>query len=339
MKICLVTTAKDEKHIIEWLNYHIKIGINYFIIYDDMSDISIETIFTENNIDKSIYTIFKNTNVDNLYINLEKRYVVHSFAQPDTWKNLIIPELIYHNIDYVLYVDVDEFLYINTYKNIQELVLHYLPFDVLKINWLFFGSNNLIANDGINNIIDIFTRSNTTLCDNIGSIKSITKVSSIVINDETVQYGPHLIPIIVDGIVKNIENSISKSYGNTISNVPHIPLMDSSYKNKIYIAHYSCQDLTQFVRRKLTYKSGYYWWIIMLGVNTRACAYKYIDIINAHFSDFVQYLYDKINNKNNNTDLFNDIPITSIEKIITLYKMMNKNEVINNDIYNYKYLS
>lgn len=338
MKVCLATSSKNEKHIIEWIKYYIKIGIDHFIIYDDLSDVPIKNIFIENKIDNSIYTIFRNNNTENLYTDINKRYIVHKCYHPDTWKKLIIPELIKKKIDYVLYVDLDEFLYINKYKNIQELVTYYLPFDVLKINWLFFGSDNLINNNGINNIIDLFTKSHPFLCNETGALKSITKVSSISIDNDIFQYGPHTLPIIKNSIVKDIENNILLSYGNDLNHSTP-SLHDKNYINKIYIAHYSCQDLTNFVKRKFTNKTNYYWWINVLNVDTRTNVYKYIDIINNNFNEFVTYLYNKINNipiiKNDN-DIFN-IPITYIEKMCYLHSLFNKNDVVNSDINNYKY--
>jgi hypothetical protein len=267
-------------------------------------------------------------------INLEEIYIIHRGYHPYTWKNLIVPKLIEKNIDYLLYVDVDEFLYINNFKNIQELVTHYLPFDVLKINWLFFGSNNLLNNDGINNIIDLFSRSNNVLCNSTGALKTITKVLSISLDNNTYQYGPHTLPIIENSIVKDIENNLQLSYGNNLDHLTK-SLLDNNYENKIYIAHYSCQDLITFVRRKFTNKENYYWWINAIGINSRKSIYNYIDIINANFNEFVNYLYYKINNpiEENN---FN-IPNEYINKIISLYNLFNTNNIINNNLYNFKY--
>jgi hypothetical protein len=336
MKICLATSSKNEKHIIEFINYYKKIGINYFIIYDDLSDIPIEQIFIENNIDPSIYTIFKNNNTDNLYSNINERYIVHKAYHPYTWQNLIIPKLIEKNIDYVFYVDLDEFLFIDKFKNIQELVTDYLPFDVLKINWLFFGSNNLLKNHGTNNIIDLFTKSHGLLCYGTGSLKSITKVSSISTDNNIFQYGPHILPIIPNAIVKDIEKNIQLSYGNDLNHsTPQ--LLNSSYLNNIYIAHYSCQDLTTFVERKLTNKTNYYWWINYINVDTRTNVYNYIDIINNNFHEFVRYLYERINNEVNDKTNFMSISNSYIEKIIGLYNLFNKNDIVNNDIINFKY--
>ena len=336
MKICLSTSSKNEKHIIEYINYYKKIGIDYFIIYDDLSDVPIEKIFNDNNIDKSIYTIFRNNDTSHLYTDITQRYIVHKCYHPDTWKQLIIPTLIEKNIDYLLYVDLDEFLYINDFKNIHELITHYLPFDVLKINWLYFGSNNLIKNDGTNNIIDMFTKSHPLLCNSTGALKSITKVSSISIDDNIFQYGPHTLPIIPNTIVKDTENTIQVSYGIDLHHTTP-PLCDNDYSNKIYIAHYACQDLTTFVKRKLTNKANYYWWINVMNVDTRLNIYNCIDTINDNFDEFVTYLYDRINNNENEKTDFLCINNSYIEKIIWLYNVFNRNGIINKDIVNYKY--
>jgi hypothetical protein len=335
MKICLATSSKNEKHIIEYINYYVKIGIDYFIIYDDLSDIPIEQIFTENNIDKSIYTIFRNNNTNNLYSDLTQRYIVHKCYHPETWKNLIIPKLIEKNMDYVLYIDLDEFLHINHFKNIQELVLDYLPFDVLKINWLFFGSNNLLKNDGVNNIVDLFTKSDDKLCSGSGALKTITKVSSISTDKSVFQYGPHTLPVIKNAVVKDIEKNIQLSYGNNL-NHDTPPLLTSTFSNKIYLAHYSCQDVTSFVKRKLSNKTNYYWWINVVHVDTRTNVYKYIDVVNDNLDAFIAYLYNRINSKVTTKMGFLCISNVYIEKIIFLYNIFNQNAITNNDILNFK---
>lgn len=336
MKICLATSSRNEKHIIEYIKYYIKIGIDYFIIYDDFSDIPIEQVFKENNIDKSIYTIFRNDNTDDLYSNINQKRTVIKCYHCDTWKKLIIPKLIEKNIDYVLYVDVDEFLYINKFKNIQELVKDYLPFDVLKINWLFFGSNSIIKNDGINNIIDLFTKSDNLLRNGTLESKSITKVSSISTANDAYCYGPHELPIIENAIVKDIEKTIQLSYGKKLSQ-PTTNLINNSYSNKIYIAHYSCQDLTTFVKRKFTNKTNYYWWVDFIGVDTRINVYKYIDTINENFDEFVKYLDNRINNNVKENNDFLNIPGKYIQKMISLLNYFNQNKIENNDIKNFKY--
>jgi hypothetical protein len=338
MKIGLATSSKNEKNIIEWFNYYIKIGIDYFIIYDDLSDIPIQDVFNENNIDISKYFIFRNNDTDNIYENLNQRYIVHRAYLPNSWINLFIPKCIEKNIDYLLYVDVDEFLYLDKFKTVHEMVTEYLPVDVLKINWLFFGSNKLIENNGVNNIIDSFNKSCKYLCQGTNSLKSITKVSKISTTN-AFQYGPHVLPIINNCIVKDIYNNILESYGNNLNHLTPFLRKDHDYKNNIYIAHYSCQDLTTFVKRKFTNKTNYYWWTTVLKVPNRIEVYNYVDIINDNFSEFVNYINNKINcNLNEEIEsTYKNIPMKYIDGMIFLYNMFNKNDVLNNNIIDYKY--
>ena len=38
MKYAIFATTRNEKFIIEWLKYYIKVGFNYFYIFDDLYD-------------------------------------------------------------------------------------------------------------------------------------------------------------------------------------------------------------------------------------------------------------------------------------------------------------
>ena len=146
MKYAIFATARNEKFIIEWVNYYIRLGFNCFIVYDDLSDKPIQEVFEENNIDKVIYKIYRNNSHANLYDNLHKTFTQHISNSNMLWKNTIIPELLQNNIDFVFQIDIDEFLFLNNFKNIDDLVQNYMPLDVLKINWLLFGSNNIFNN-------------------------------------------------------------------------------------------------------------------------------------------------------------------------------------------------
>jgi disulfide oxidoreductase YuzD len=248
---------------------------------------------------------------------------------------MFIPKLIEKEIDYLLYVDLDEFLFINKYKNINELIQNYLPFDVLKINWLFFGSNNLIKNETTNNIIDLFTLSSDTLCEGTCALKSITKVNIISLDNES-QYGPHVFPIKPGCIVKDIFNNELNSYTKNLSHITPF-LGNKNYKNNIYIAHYSCQDLTTFIKRKFTNKNNYYWWINIVNVPKREDVYKYIDIINNNFDNFLNFFIEYKNNNNKCSSGFMDIPEIYIEKIFLLFNTFDKNDVKNSELIDFKY--
>jgi hypothetical protein len=179
-----------------------------------------------------------------------------------------------------------------------------------------------LVNNGTNNIIDTFTKSSKYLAHGTCASKSITKVSKIELKNAK-QYGPHILPVIDNCIVKDIVNNVEKSHGNNLNAFSSHPIVDPDItkNNYIYIAHYACQDLTTFVKRKCTNKENYYWWINVIGVLKRKDVYNYIDIINGNFHNFVNHLNDKM--INNKKLPFDGIPECYIEKIIFLYCIPN----------------
>lgn len=55
--------------------------------------------------------------------------------------------------DWIIYLDADEFIILNKFNNVQELLSHNIHADSLAINWLLFGTNNLIEDPPINTLI------------------------------------------------------------------------------------------------------------------------------------------------------------------------------------------
>ena len=134
-RTCVYVNVKNEKRIIEFIQYYIKIGVDYFIILDDDSDTDVNEVLLANNINREIYRIF--------YTN-GRRFLHGIYNSKELWNNELIPLLKQNTIDYVLYVDADELLYPGKFGNMSNILKYYEPFDSLKINVLHFGSNNLI---------------------------------------------------------------------------------------------------------------------------------------------------------------------------------------------------
>ena len=168
MKTGLYVNVKNEKRIIEFIKYYIKIGIDYFIILDDNSTVDINEILINNYIQQDIYDVIYTGN---------RRFLHGIYNSAELWDNEIIPLLHKNLIDYVLYVDADEFLYLGKLKNMNELINYYIPFDSLKINVLHFGSNNLIENN-TDSIIIQFNKSALNLSP---YVKCLTKVTFVII--------------------------------------------------------------------------------------------------------------------------------------------------------------
>ena len=307
MKIAIYSPVRNESKIIEWINYNTKIGIDFFILFDDESDISLNDILLQNNINKDIFKIIYNTELS--HINLAKNNYYNS---EEIFTNLILPELINNNIDYLLRIDTDEFLYLNKFQNIKELIFFYSPFDNLKINWLLFGSNNLIKNISNTSVINIFNK-----CDNKLNeyVKCLTKVSNI----KNFNGFAHYVNLIENSITKNILNNI------TVNSLTEI--INNDINNSIYIAHYCCQDLYTFVYRKFYYNSYY--------SKTRIT----MVIDNNNIDNFVEYIYLCINNvKNDNFLKLQNMFISNtrdIKWILYYLSLININKIINNNLIHY----
>ena len=314
IKTCLYVNVKNEKRIIEFIKYYIKIGIDFFLILDDDSTEDVNEVLIKNNINKDIYEV--------IYTNGRKFH--HGiYNSKELWDNELIPILNKNNIDYVLNVDADEFLHIGKLKNINEVINYYEPFDSLKINMLIFGSNNLIENI-TDSIISQFNKSSKTL---MNYVKCLTKVSSIC-TDKNNGFvpNPHTMNV-HNGITKNIYNEIISSQVTLIEK-----LNQTNYTfAPIYLAHYMSQDVTTYIERKVCSK-------IFLVVSQK---YKLtndtIKLINENKYLFVCFFLNHINDEIeiNNIHFKTTLPKDIIIFVKKHFGMINNNEVINNNIINF----
>ena len=314
MRTAVYVNVKNEKRIIEFIKYYIKIGIDFFLILDDDSTEDVNEVLIKNNIKKDIYEV--------IYTN-GRKFLQGIYNSKELWDKEIIPILNKNNIDYMLYVDADEFLYIRKFRNINELIFLYQPFDSLKINVLHFGSNNLIENN-TNSIIYQFNKSARQISD---WVKCLTKVSSICTDkNKGFTPNPHVLNV-YNGITKNIYNEIVSSQ---VTLKEKVKQTDYTFA-PIYIAHYMCQDITTYIERKLCSK-------IFLQVSQKyALSQDVINLINENKKLIVEFFLKRENNETEITNIH--IKTTVPKDIIVFVKKhfgwINNNEVINNDIINF----
>ena len=150
----------------------------------------------------------------------------------------------YKPIKYLIdFIDIDEYLVMQTFDNVKEMIKKYLPFDIIKLNWVLFG-NGKHKNDPLNNsLIENFKYSRNVPFHAIKSLGKTSKISSQNGNN------PHIFPMFNSNnlIIKNCNNTISKndiyhSELETLStNIKDIP---------IYIAHYFIQSTETFLKRR-----------------------------------------------------------------------------------------
>ncbi len=124
VSICLITKNSNE-YLEEWLDYHIKIGIDHFYIYDDHSDIPLRALL-QDYIEKGIVTyeylaIDKDIHQVSIYMKCLNQY-----KDSNKW---------------IAFIDDDEFIFIKSRINIKEYLKEFESYGGLAMNWVMFGSS------------------------------------------------------------------------------------------------------------------------------------------------------------------------------------------------------
>ena len=218
----LFCNARDEKNIKEWAAHHLLIGFDFIIIFDHKSIVPLSKVFS--NFDKRVL-IIKTELEGNVKVQLMNKAISIS-------KKL--------NMDWFIYLDADEFLILNNkFKGVKHLLKTYKYADSLGINWLMFGTNNLIKEpSGL--ILENYTKS----CSIVDKhVKSFVRPNEVRYSDN-----PHFY---------HIKNP-SKLFGilfNKLNHQPFFSEINLPY-NKVpaYIAHYIYQCEETYKKRKVDFK-------------------------------------------------------------------------------------
>ena len=219
MVVALFTNARDEKNIKEWAAHHLLIGFDIIFIFDHKSKESLSDIF--NNFDKRVIIINAS------YIDKNVKL---------TLMNMAVPIAKQYNCDWMIYLDADEFLILNkVFIGVKHFLSKYNYAHSIGINWLMFGSNNLVSEpSGL--ILENYTKSELYLNKHV---KSFVRPNEIL-KAENPHYYNIRQPSRMYGINKKL-NYEEKSF-NTFT----IPF----YKSLAYIAHYVNQSEETYIKRK-----------------------------------------------------------------------------------------
>lgn len=302
MKVGIYVRCKDEKNIIEFMNHYYGIGFDFIFFLDHNSKIPINEVIGDLFKKNTFHILKYEGNLDNLNNSI-------------FFNNNILP-IIKKNMDYCFYVDMDEYLVLKKFHNIQNVILHYQPFDMLKINWLLFGNNNIKKIDNNLTLKEKFTMSSNIFNPHV---KSLAKVSSI-----KTAYNPHF--FMLDDkkcIIKNIFNNLS----------PEDPFDKEILSHEIndvniYLAHYVVQDTCKFILRRFG----------RITDNINCLKIKnlehFIKMLNDNIDKIIDYFHDDISSFDK---YFTDIPDVKyyeneIKSIKGFFNSHNSNNVQNLDV-------
>ena len=130
-KVALCLFIKDENiYLNEFLNHYINIlKVDHIFIFDN-NDLNGEVVSFDNRYNDNV-TVFN--------VRGEKLVMFQGYS-------FCYQLCSYYNYDWVVYVDVDEFIVFNHYKNIHEFLYNpiYNDYTEIKINWRVYDDNDHI---------------------------------------------------------------------------------------------------------------------------------------------------------------------------------------------------
>ncbi len=143
-KFVLVACARwEEQDIVEWIEYHLAIGIEHFYIYSN---------------DDTPTTLFK---VLSPYIFRDDPVVTYRHwpiagQQPQMYFHFL--ENFLNQTEWFCFLDIDEFLVFKNLDLIQDFMAKFEhSYDAVYLNWLLYGNNHLIERDS-DSVLFAYTR-------------------------------------------------------------------------------------------------------------------------------------------------------------------------------------
>jgi len=221
-KVILFTNARNEKNIKEWAAHHLLIGFSAVCIFDHKSTIPLTNVFK--NFDKRVKV---------LRVDFENPVKLRLM-------NMAVTIAKQNRFDWMLYLDADEFLILNTFTGVKNLLSAFNYAHSLSINWVMFGTNYL-KNEPEGLILENYTKSES---------KPVLHVKCFVRPQEVIDAtNPHWFNIYNPKRMITITNKIAQktpTFGYAFNPC------SAKYQNlRAYIAHYVYQSEETYIKRKV----------------------------------------------------------------------------------------
>lgn len=216
--VSLCCIVKDETpYLVEWIDYHAKIGVEHFYIYDNESIIPVSETIKEY-IDSGIATVIKFPGRSQQMAAYQ--HCLNNYRKKSRW---------------IGFIDMDEFIVPKSSNgDLKVFLKDYENFGGLGINWLIFGSNGHITKPKNSQLQSFIYRSKNSMEVN-NHIKSIVQtryVFSKGINPHQFSYKKNR--FCVNENFERIDGPFSKNS-----------------TNKIQINHYHCRSLEEYKEKIL----------------------------------------------------------------------------------------
>jgi hypothetical protein len=216
-RVFLFTNARNEKHIQEWAFHHLLIGFDHVFIFDHKSQ-------------PPILPFDRNVTV----IRCDIPNPVKIYLMNEAFKIAKI-----YKADWFIYLDADEFIILNDFKGVKEMLQKYHYAHSLSLNWLMFGTNHHVQEPkGL--IFDNYTKSENKLDQHVKTFVRPNEVLRSV--------NPHHYSMKKSNKLVNLNNKLMKpdtlAFNPTNSTYLEVPA---------YIAHYIYQSQETYINRKIKF--------------------------------------------------------------------------------------
>lgn len=222
MKSAICAIARNEEdYLLEWITYHLNLGFNHIFLYDNNDLDNKSTIrLCANKSWKDKVTI----------IDYRGKNTAQLTAYNECYAN------IRKDFNWIAFIDIDEFITFgedNPHNNINSYLENIKKFNVLFINWMYYGDNEKVHQEEES----VITRFPLPIpnCDENKHVKSIIKTTA----DIQFIRNPHC----PDGqiqICDDCQRNISQSE----------PFKQPSF-HYLYIRHYGTKTIEEFIKHKV----------------------------------------------------------------------------------------
>ena len=277
------TNARDENNILEWIIYHLLIGFDRVVIIDHRSVVPIKQL---------IEPYHWKHKVEVIRNEMEGPVKMHFLNK------IIIPYMMKYCRKYFIHLDADEYIYIKDNLTIDKLLVNYNNCNILSINWLMFGNNNVVKNEHKNKCaIPTFTKSDKSIHNHFKCFIRVDK------NIHFSYVNPHHVLLQnMPSTYTNIDHTKSQFTGDPIKHFEES--CPSKCLNEIpcYIAHYVVQSQEDYFHRKINRNRDD---IEAKRENDLEVFSHHNDINNTdlvYYSDTINYMLENINDSDSDFD-------------------------------------
>ena len=141
--IFLFCNVRDEVSLDEWLAHHLNLGFSRIVVYDHLSKIPVRHQLQASNekLQKACgKDWFRRVDIQSYTKEVNTRMEKSGGIKNELMK-FAIGTAQRARADWMMYLDVDEYLYLDRWDTIQQMMYYYAHADVVCLNWLMFGTS------------------------------------------------------------------------------------------------------------------------------------------------------------------------------------------------------